>query len=592
MIIYLIYTIILVRKKISGNDYEIRETINKGKKIILNNNKEIHSDKYLSLDKIVGLESVKDELRYYLDFIKNREKYKKWNVKLPKGILLIGPPGTGKTLLVKTLAKEIELPVIHSSGSEFVEMYVGVGASRVRKLFARARTHKNGCIVFIDEIDAIGKKRAEVGGNSERDNTLNQLLVEIDGFGTDDNIIVFGATNLFKNLDKALTRSGRFDKKVYFDAPNREERKKLFELYLNDIEINENISYDKLAELTSGLNGADIANICNQSKINLIQEHIKLDENKQKNTKKEESNNDKKEENNDDKDNKKEEDNDDKDESKDNKKDESKDNKKDESSDDDKDESKDNEKEESSDDEKDESSEDDKDESKNNEKDESSDDKKDEDNEFKISMSNIHKAIDEVMIGREKPERKMELYEKERVAYHEAGHAFMGYILKHSNPPIKVSILPRGENALGFSQPKPDDKKLYTQDILLGQISVLLGGRVVEKIIYGNYSSGAHDDIERVTVIAKHWFLNWGMSSCGPLNYSELTNKISNEMITKIENFIKKIEEETYNILYKNKEYIIKIAKLLLEKETIIYSDINELLPKELENMIETINYE
>jgi ATP-dependent Zn protease len=453
MIIYLIYTIILVRKKISGNDYEIRETINKEKKFILNNNnKEIHSDKYLSLDKIVGLESVKDELRYYLDFIKNREKYKKWNVKLPKGILLIGPPGTGKTLLVKTLAKEIELPVIHTSGSEFVEMYVGVGASRVRKLFARARTHKNGCIVFIDEIDAIGKKRAEVGGNSERDNTLNQLLVEIDGFGTDDNIIVFGATNLVKNLDKALTRSGRFDKKVYFDAPNREERKKLFELYLNDIKINENISYDKLAELTSGLNGADIANICNQSKINLIQEHIKLDENKQNNTKKEESNDDKKEESNDDK------------------KEESSDDKKEESSDDKNEESNDDKKEESSDDKKEESN------------DDSEDDNvticSEEDKEFKISMNNIHKAIDEVMIGREKPERKMELSEKERVAHHEAGHAFMGYVLKHSNPPIKVSILPRGENALGFSQPKPDDKKLYTQYILISQLCVLMGGRV------------------------------------------------------------------------------------------------------------------
>lgn len=545
MIIYLIYTIILVRKKITGNDYEIRETINKEKKFILNNNnKEIHSDKYLSLNKIVGLESVKDELRYYLDFIKNREKYKKWNVKLPKGILLIGPPGTGKTLLVKTLAKEIELPVIHTSGSEFVEMYVGVGASRVRKLFARARTHKNGCIVFIDEIDAIGKKRAEIGGNSERDNTLNQLLVEIDGFGTDDNIIVFGATNLVKNLDKALTRSGRFDKKVYFDAPNREERKKLFELYLNDIKINDNISYDKLAELTSGLNGADIANICNQSKINLIQEHIKLEENK-----KQKLNEDKKQDKSDDK------------------------------------------KEDKSDDKKEDTSDDKKEEIINDEKrEESNKDIKEE--ELRLSMNNIHKAIDEVMIGREKPERKMELFERERVAHHEAGHAFMGYVLKHSNPPIKVSILPRGENALGFSQPKPDDKKLYTQDILLSQISVLLGGRVVEKIIYGNYSSGAHDDIEKVTIIAKHWFLNWGMSSCGPLNYSELNNTISDEMVIKIKNFIKKIEKETFNILNKNKEYIIKIAKLLLEKETIIYSDINELLPKEFENMIETINYE
>lgn len=476
-----------------GNDYQIRETINiKNNKNDLKNNKDF--DENLSLDKIIGLESVKEELRYYLDFIKNKEKYEKWNVKLPKGILLVGPPGTGKTLLVKTLAKEISLPVIHTSGSEFVEMYVGVGASRVRKLFARARSHKNGCIIFIDEIDAIGKKRNEFGGNSERDNTLNQLLVEIDGFSGDDNVMVFGATNLVKNLDSALTRSGRFDKKVYFDAPNKDERKKLFELYLKDIKVNEGVCYDKLSELTSGLNGADIANICNQSKINTIQQHIKLKDS-------------------------------------------------------------------------DEPTE-----------------------EYDISMINIQKAIDEVMIGREKPERKMETGERERVAYHEAGHAFMSYILKHSNAPIKVSILPRGENALGFSQPKPDDKKLYTQDILISQLCVLMGGRVAEKIMYGNYSSGAHDDIERATVITKHWFLNWGMdSSSGALNYHELNDKVSDKMISKIKRFIKDVERFTYHVLLANKEYIIKLGNMLLDKETIIYSDINDLLPKELENKIDNI---
>jgi ATP-dependent metalloprotease FtsH len=488
-----------------GNDYQIKETINiKTNNNDYKNNKDF--DKNLSLDKIVGLESVKEELRYYLDFIKNKEKYKKWNVKLPKGILLVGPPGTGKTLLVKTLAKEISLPVIHTSGSEFVEMYVGVGASRVRKLFARARSHKNGCIVFIDEIDAIGRKRNEHGGNSERDNTLNQLLVEIDGFSGDDNVMVFGATNLVKNLDSALTRSGRFDKKVYFDAPNKEERKKLFELYLKDIKVNESVCYDKLSELTSGLNGADIANICNQSKINTIQQHIKLKDSD------EEENNENKEKNNESKE------------------------------------------------------------------------------EYDISMINIQKAIDEVMIGREKPERKMETGERERVAYHEAGHAFMSYILKHSNAPIKVSILPRGENALGFSQPKPDDKKLYTQDILISQLCVLMGGRVAEKIMYGNYSSGAHDDIERATVITKHWFLNWGMdSSSGALNYNELNNKVSDKMISKIKRFIKDVERFTYHVLLANKEYIIKLGNMLLDKETIIYSDINELLPKELENKIDNI---
>ena len=501
MIIYLIYTILLARKKMLANDYQIKETINiKNNDTDIKNNKDF--DKHLSLDKIIGLESVKEELRYYLDFIKNKEKYKKWNVKLPKGILLIGPPGTGKTLLVKTLAKEISLPVIHTSGSEFVEMYVGVGASRVRKLFARARNYKNGCIIFIDEIDAIGKKRNEYVANSERDNTLNQLLVEIDGFSEDDNVMVFGATNFVKNLDTALTRSGRFDKKVYFDAPNKEERTKLFELYLKDVKINENVCYDKLSELTSGLNGADIANICNQSKINTIQQHIKLKDFKDK-------------------------------------------------------------------------------------------DKLDKIDEIdEISMINIQKAIDEVMIGREKPERKMEIGERERVAYHEAGHAFMSYILKHSNAPIKVSILPRGENALGFSQPKPDDKKLYTQDILISQLCVLMGGRVAEKIIYGNYSSGAHDDIEKATVITKHWFLNWGMdSSSGALNYSELNKKVSDKMISKIKRFIKDVEKFTYNILLSNKQYMIQLAKLILDKETIIYSDINDLLPKELENKIDNIEF-
>jgi cell division protease FtsH len=179
MIIYIIFSIIKLNKQ-SGNEYKIKEIINI-KKVLKtdDSDSENESEKKLSLDNIVGLESVKEELRYYLDFIKNRDKYKKWNVKLPKGILLIGPPGTGKTLLVKTLAKEIELPVLHTSGSEFVEMYVGVGAARVRKLFTKARTYKNGCIIFIDEIDAVGRKRTEYGGNSERDNTLNQLLVEI-----------------------------------------------------------------------------------------------------------------------------------------------------------------------------------------------------------------------------------------------------------------------------------------------------------------------------------------------------------------------------------------------------------------------------
>jgi ATP-dependent metalloprotease FtsH len=473
------------------NNYEFKvENVKKKSTAIFNDEKkEIESNIELKLENIIGLESVKKELKYYVDFIKNKEKYKKWDVKLPKGILLVGPPGTGKTLLVRTLAKSVSIPVIHMSGSEFVEMYVGVGASRVRNLFKKARAHKDGCIIFIDEIDAVGRKRnghGGSGGDSERDSTLNQLLVEIDGFGKDDNIMVFGATNLVRNLDPALLRSGRFDKKVYFDPPNKDERIKIFELYLKDIET-ENICYSKLGELTSSLTGADIANVCNQAKINAIQE--------------------------------------------------------------------------------------DKD---------------------KIVMDHIQKAIDEVMIGREKPERRMSEEERRRVSYHEAGHAIMSYILKYTNHPIKVSILPRGENTLGFSQSKPDDKKLYTQDYLMAQICVLLGGRVAEKIMYNNYSSGAYDDIERVTKLTKEWFCSWGMDgNSGAINYDLLSHdnrSMSEDMIVKIKTFVKDMEKFTYQILSQNKDHIVNLGNLLLEKETITYDDVTNILPKELENKIEKID--
>ena len=300
-----------------------------------------------SLSKIIGLESVKDEIRYYMDFIKNKDKYAEWDVKLPKGILLAGPPGTGKTLLVKTLSKKLDIPLITASGSEFIEMYVGVGAKRVRELFAKAKGKKN-CIIFIDEIDAVGTKR-ELGNNSERASTVNQLLTEMDGFEEKNNIMVFAATNLVKFLDPALTRSGRFDKKVYFDLPNNDERKQLCELYLKNIKLPRRISYTVMAERTAGLSGADIANIANQAKILAIQN------NNEKNTLKE---------------------------------------------------------------------------------------------------IDIQSAIDEVMIGREKRERTLSPEERKRVSYHEAGHCLMGFLLKHTEQPVKVSIIPRGEAALGYSQQK------------------------------------------------------------------------------------------------------------------------------------------
>ena len=479
IIIYFLYLILklIVKYCLEENTF-IEINPNSSHKILYSKPEKKIINKKMDLNSVVGLKSVKDEMKYYFDFINNSDKYKKWDVKLPKGILLVGPPGTGKTLLVKTLAKEIGIPVIHASGSEFVEMYVGVGASRIRKLFAKAKSHDK-CVIFIDEIDAVGKKRGR-DGNSEREQTLNQLLVEMDGFNEDTNIMVFAATNLVRDLDQALLRSGRFDKKIYFDPPNKEERIELFKLYLTHKFV-ETIDYKFIAELTSGLTGADIANVANQSKINAIQ-------NKHE----------------------------------------------------------------------------------------------------KVNVNDIKKAIDEVMIGREKPERKMSSSELERVAKHEAGHALMSYLLKSCEPPVKVSILPRGEAALGFSQQKSDDKKLYTENYILSHICVLLGGRSAEQIFYSELSSGAHDDIEKVTNLIEHYYKSWGMSKkYGPLNFNNMELKNDTNITSSIIKGIKKLEKFTIEKLEKHKDQMILISDLLLEKETIDYTDIKNILDETLENSLE-----
>ena len=481
LLIYFLYLVLLLVMSIIKNNYNeitIIEEIPKNNNtfnLSKNNNNKNSSQ---GLNAVVGLKSVKDEMKYYFDFINNNNKYKKWNVKLPRGILLVGPPGTGKTLLVKTLAKQVGIPVLHTSGSEFVEMYVGVGASRVRKLFSKAKSYKK-CIIFIDEIDAVGKRRGR-DSNSERDQTLNQLLVEMDGFDEDSTVMVFAATNLVRDLDPALLRSGRFDKKIYFDSPNVEERVELFKLYLDESMIGD-INYKSLAELTSGLTGADIANVVNQAKITAIQRKHE-----------------------------------------------------------------------------------------------------------KIQLDDIKFSIDEVMIGREKPERKMSKNELERVSKHEAGHALMSYVLKNCEPPVKVSILPRGEAALGFSQQKPDDKKLYTQYYVLSQICVLLGGRSAEKIFYQELSSGAHDDIEKVTQLMEHYYKNWGMSKkYGPLNFNNLKIKQDSKITKSIISAVKKLEKFTIEVLTSNKEQVEKLANKLLEKETIENKDIMTVLDNSLENSVE-----
>ena len=430
---------------------------------------------------VVGLETVKKEIEYYMEFIKNKNKYLDWNVKLPKGILLSGPPGTGKTLLVKTIASKLDIPLISTCGSEFVEMYVGVGAMRIRQLFEKAK-EQEACIIFIDEIDAVGTKRDAIH-NSERATTLNQLLVEMDGFNEKNNIIVFAATNLIKNLDPALTRSGRFDKKIYFDLPNNNERIEMYKLYLKNMKLPLDISFKTLSERTAGVSGADIANIANQTKINAIQNQ------NEKNT---------------------------------------------------------------------------------------------------VTEKDIQTAIDEVLIGREKRERILSPEERERVSYHEAGHCLMGYMLHHTEQPIKVSIIPRGEAALGFSQQKPSNKKLMIEEEILCRIAVLLGGRVAEFIMYNNISTGASDDIEKISVLLTNYSINWGMNSqIGPININsmgKLGKYTAESVMEQCKTIMGQIEKQTKNILAKNKDYMIKIAQSLLENETIDYKKIQSLVPSELEN--------
>jgi cell division protease FtsH len=440
----------------------------------------------ISLKDVIGLENVKEDLKEYINYIKFKKQYKESGFNIPKGLLFAGPPGTGKTMLAKALANETNSKFIYSSGSDFIEIYVGVGAKRIRELFNKAKKNKPA-IIFIDEIDTIGRNRDGISssGHNEQGSTLNSLLVEMDGFNNSDEILVIAASNMINVLDKALLRSGRFDKKIYFDKPNINERKLMFELYLKKIKLNENFknnftnNINLLSELTSNCTGADIKNICNQA-VGLYMKRYKPDI---------------------------------------------------------------------------------------------------DDGTTKKDLCN---SIDDIIVGIEKRERIMTSKERIIVSHHEAGHALTAYILKESTQPVKVSIIPRGESALGFSMQKPIDKKLYSKNELIAKICVLLGGRISEEIMFNEITTGSSDDIEKISNIAESMIKIYGMNSnLDPISYSnnekKLSNNINDSIYIEINKIINKCKKITKNILEENKDNLIKLAEFLLKNEILISSDFKDI---------------
>ncbi len=435
---------------------------------------------------VAGLEGAKEEVKEIVDFLKNTDKYTKLGGKIPKGVLLVGPPGTGKTLLAKAVAGEAKVPFFSLSGSDFVEMFVGVGASRVRDLFKKAK-EKSPSIIFIDEIDAIGRARGKnniTGGNDERENTLNQLLTEMDGFGSKDNVIVIGATNRADVLDKALLRAGRFDRQIFVDLPDLNERKEIFQVHLKPLKLADDVDVDFLAKQTPGFSGADIANVCNEAAL------IAARKNKEK-----------------------------------------------------------------------------------------------------VDRQDFLDAVDRIIGGLEKKNKVIKPEEKRRVAHHEAGHATASWLLEHAHPLVKVTIVPRGQS-LGAAWYLPEERLLVEKEQMLDEIAATLAGRAAEEIIFGNISTGALNDLEKVTKQARAMVTIYGLNEkIGNLTYydstgqeygftkpySEKTAELIDEEISKlIEGQYQRVKE----LLSKNKDKLKKLAEKLLEKEVIFKEDLEEIFGK------------
>jgi cell division protease FtsH len=440
----------------------------------------------ITFDDVAGLEEAKQEIVEIVDFLKSPEKYTRLGGKIPKGVLLVGPPGTGKTLLAKAVAGEAEVPFFSMSGSDFVEMFVGVGASRVRDLFAQAKA-KAPCIIFIDEIDAIGRsrsKKASFSSNDERENTLNQLLTEMDGFDTNAGVIILAATNRADILDQALMRAGRFDRQIMLELPDLKEREAIFKVHTKTLKMSPTVNLNILAKQTPGFSGADIANVCNEAA--LIAARKSKDQ---------------------------------------------------------------------------------------------------------IEQDDFHDAIDKVIGGLEKRSKIIKPDEKQRIAFHEAGHATVSWMLKYAQPLIKVSIVPRGRS-LGAAWYLPEERQLSTRDQFFDEICALLGGRAAEEVMLRNISSGALNDLERATKQVYSMVVYFGMSEKLPnisyydssgqeyvftKPYSEKTAEIIDEEVGRI---ITEQYERAKKILKENLENYKKLADRLLEKEVIYTDDVEQILGK------------
>ena len=433
---------------------------------------------------VAGQEAAKQEVQEIVDFLKQPQKYTELGGKIPKGALLVGPPGTGKTLLAKAVAGEADVPFFSISGSDFVEMFVGVGASRVRDLFRQAK-EKSPCIIFIDEIDAVGRARGKnpnMGGNDERENTLNQLLTEMDGFGSNSGIIILAATNRVDILDKALLRAGRFDRQIYVDLPDLNERKEVFGVHLKPLKLDSSVDIDLLARQTPGFSGADIANVCNEAAL-IAARH-------QKNA---------------------------------------------------------------------------------------------------VDKDDFLAAIDRIVGGLEKKTKVMTMAEKKAIALHEAGHATISWFLEHANPLIKVTIVPRGR-ALGAAWYLPEERQITTKEQMLDEMCATLGGRAAEEVFIGHISTGAMNDLEKVTKQAYGMIAYAGMSEKMPnlcyysnddYSFSKPYSEHTAELIDKeVQTMINEQYARAKALLEKHREGHNQLAQLLIEREVIFAEDVEKIFGK------------